>query len=130
MLYSANRGNLNYIYAAFWFFLVCMAAVAALSMVGAVKKTSDLKATRRNWLSRRIMLLAVVATFTGTVGGFVCLAVSCVPLSHTVMSFLLTSQSILSWSQLGAVTFDVSAELEDGEPRIQDGFVKFLLGES
>jgi hypothetical protein len=106
-----------------------MAAVAALGMAGTVKTTKDLKATRHNWVARRLMLFAVVVTFFGTVGGFVCLAVSywLYSCSVLILSIKLTRSSSDTSSESSILTCQMRCKMQVANLAYKTGERRTLL---
>lgn len=78
LLFTASRGDLWCVYAAWWLFLIALCVTSALGLAGAGADERNARPSRAEWTSRRWSLLGIVIGALSVVGGFFALAIAVV----------------------------------------------------
>jgi len=90
LLFSASRGDLWYMFAAWWMFLMGLTVTGGLGMASAGNDDLTKRPSQSEWTSRRCTLLGIVISILSVIGGFISLSVA-------------------------AISFDLTSELETGK---------------
>lgn len=78
ILFTATRGDLWCVYAAWWLFLISLCVTSALGLAGAGADERNARPSRAEWTARRFSLLGIVVGALSVVGGFFALAIAVV----------------------------------------------------
>lgn len=67
------NGNLWYMFAAWWMFLIGLTVTGGLGMAGSGNDDFTKRPSQSEWTSRRLTLLGIVISILSVIGGFVSL---------------------------------------------------------
>jgi len=70
LLFSATRGDLGFIFGAWWMFLIALMVTGGLGMTAFRHDDITKRPSLSEWTSRRWILLGIVISVLGVVGGF------------------------------------------------------------
>jgi len=94
LLFSASRGALWYMYAAWWMFLIGLTVTGGLGMAGSGNDDITKRPSQSEWTSRRWTLLGIVMSILCVIGGFISLSVAAIAFDLT--SELATGKGVIS----------------------------------
>jgi len=100
LLFSATRGNLWYMYAAWWMFLIGLTVTAGLGMAGSGNDDYNKRPSQAEWTARRWTLLGIVGCTLCVVGGFVSFSIAVI--AYDLTSELQTHQGVISGPSPGS----------------------------
>lgn len=111
LLFSATRGDLWCMYAAYWLFIIALCVTSALGLAGSGVDEGSKRPSQKEWTARRWSLLGILIGVLSVIGGFFAFCVAVI--GYDLSEELQTGKGVITGPRPGGWNRFVSSKVID-----------------